>query len=117
MAIIFSTLLAMGTTYPAVLLGLPLWAVLVDLSAWRAVGELEKAGEHAVYLCSVREDWVLEVHPMRDNVVVLIHPESTDTQTNFITFKLFAGPGVLCFICKFSIVWMSQARELQAKGF
>lgn len=67
-------------TYPAVLLRLPLWCVLVDLSACCAVGELEKAGKHAVDLCGVGENWVLEVHSMRDNVVVLIHPEDTQTQ-------------------------------------
>lgn len=61
-------------TYPAVLLSLPLWRVAVDLSARRAVGKLEKAGEHAVDLCSVREDGVLKVHSMRDEIVVLIHP-------------------------------------------
>ena len=61
-------------TYPAVLLSLPLWGVGVDLSTRRAVGKLEKAGKHAVVLGSVREDRVLEVHPMRDNVVVFIHP-------------------------------------------
>lgn len=46
----------------------------MDLSTRRAVGELEKAGKHAVVLCSVGEDRVLEVHSMRDNVIVLIHP-------------------------------------------
>lgn len=60
--------------YPAVLLSLPLRGEAVDLSARRAVGKLEKAGKHAVVVCSVGEDGILEVHSMRDNVVVLIHP-------------------------------------------
>lgn len=71
-------------TYPAVLLGLPLWCVLVDLSACRAVGELEEAGKHAVDLCGVGENWVLEVHSVRDNVVVLVHPEATQTRSDRI---------------------------------
>lgn len=61
-------------TYPTVFLSLPLWAVAVDLSTSRAVGKLEKTGKHAVVVCSVREDGVLEVHSMRDDAVVFIHP-------------------------------------------
>lgn len=60
--------------HPAVFLSFPLWSVCVDLGARRAVGELKEAGEHAVVLRSVRKDWVLEVHAMRDDAVVLIHP-------------------------------------------
>ena len=60
--------------HPAVLLGLPLWGVCVDLGASRAVGELKEAGEHAVVLRSVRKDGVLKVHAMGDDAVVLIHP-------------------------------------------
>lgn len=78
-------------TYPAVLLSLPFRAVVVDLSTRCAVGKLEKAGKHAVDLCSVREDWVLEVHSMRDNIVVLIHPENssrcTQTQIECVKFE------------------------------
>lgn len=60
--------------YPAVLLRFPLGSVRVDLRAGRAVGELEEAGEHAVVFRCVREDGVLEIHSMRDDVVVFIHP-------------------------------------------
>lgn len=60
--------------YPAVLLGLPLRSVHVDLGSGGAVGELEETGEHAVVLRRVREDGVLEVHSMWNNAVVLIHP-------------------------------------------
>lgn len=60
--------------YPAVLLSLPLGGEGVDLSPRRAVGKLEEAGKHAMVVCSVGEDGVLEVHTMRDDVVVLIHP-------------------------------------------
>lgn len=62
-------------SYPAVLLSLPFWGVAVDHGSGCAVGELEEAGEHAVVLWCVWEDWVLEVNPMGDDVVVLIHPE------------------------------------------
>lgn len=61
-------------TYPAVFLSFPLWGVAVDLSTRRAVGKLEKAGKHAVVLSSVREDGILEVHSMGDDIVVFIHP-------------------------------------------
>lgn len=60
--------------YPAVLLSLPLRGVRVDLSPGCAVGELEEAGEHAVVFWGVREDGVLEVHSMWNDVVVFIHP-------------------------------------------
>lgn len=60
--------------YPAVLLCLPLRGVRVDLCPSCAVGELEEAGKHAVVFRCVREDGVLEIHSMRNNVVVFIHP-------------------------------------------
>lgn len=60
--------------YPAVLLSFPLWREAVDLSAWCAVGKLEKTSKHAVVIAGVREDGVLEVHSMWENVVVFIHP-------------------------------------------
>lgn len=60
--------------YPAVLLSLPLGGEAVDLSARRAVGKLEEAGKHAVVLCGVAEDGILEVYSMRNDIVVLIHP-------------------------------------------
>lgn len=61
-------------TYPAVLLSLPVRGEAVDLSTRRAVGKLEKACKHAVVICGVSEDGILEVHSMRDNIVILIHP-------------------------------------------
>jgi len=62
--------------HPAVLLGLPLGRVGVDLGPRRAVGELEEAGEHAVVLGRVGEDGVLEVDTVGEDAVVLIHPKA-----------------------------------------
>lgn len=39
-----------------------------------AVGELEQAGERTAVLYGVWEDGVLEVDPVGQDVVVLIHP-------------------------------------------
>lgn len=61
--------------YPAVLLGVPLWGEAGEwLVPLTAVGKLEKAGEGASILHCVREDCILEVHAMREDAVVLIHP-------------------------------------------
>lgn len=61
-------------TYPAVLLSLPLRSEAVDLGSRGAVRKLEETGKHAVVLRGIREDGVLEVHPMWHDVVILIHP-------------------------------------------
>lgn len=41
-----------------------------------AVGELEEAGESAPVLIGVREDGILEVDAMGEDVIILIHPAS-----------------------------------------
>ena len=46
----------------------------MDLRPGRAVGELEEAGEHVVALGCVREYGVLEVDPVGEDAVVLVHP-------------------------------------------
>jgi len=64
---------AQVATYPAVLLSLPLWGKAVDLSSRCAVGKLEETSKHAMVLWGVKEDGILEVHSMWDNIIVLIH--------------------------------------------
>ncbi len=62
------------TSYPAVLLGVPLGAEGVErLAPLGAVGKLEEAGERAPVFGRVGEDGVLEVDAMGEDVVVLIH--------------------------------------------
>lgn len=61
-------------SYPAVLLGVPLWGEGLEGLAVGAVGELEQAGERTAVLYGVWEDGVLEVDPVGQDVVVLIHP-------------------------------------------
>lgn len=61
--------------YPVVLLGVPLRAEGVEwLVLLGAVGELEKAGKRAPVFSGVREDGILKVDTMWQDVVVLIHP-------------------------------------------
>ena len=69
--------------YPVVLLGVPLRAEGVEgLAPLGAVGELEEAGERAPVLGRVREDGVLEVDAVGEDVVVLVHPvEETNRKT------------------------------------
>lgn len=62
-------------SYSVVLLSIPLGAIRVErLLFVAAVGELKEAGESASVVCCVREDGVLEVDPVWEEVVVLIHP-------------------------------------------
>lgn len=48
----------------------------MDLCPGCTVGELEEAGKHAVVFRCVNENGVLEIHSMRDDVIVFIHPLS-----------------------------------------
>lgn len=78
---------AVAATYPVVLLSLPLWRIAVNLSPRSAVSKLEEAGECTMVLDCVGEDGVLEVHSMRDNVVVFIHPTDINSYIHKTKFE------------------------------
>lgn len=86
-------------TDPTVLLSLPVGGVLVNMRATGAVGKLEEAGKHAVDVCSVRENGILEVHSVWNDVVVLVHPKNRsrcDRANSRIVDKVYKLPGLTC---------------------
>lgn len=103
-------------TDPTVLLGLPVGGVLVNISATSAVGKLEETGKHAVDVCSVRKNGILEVHSMWKDVVVLVHPRNRsrcDRANSSTVDKVYKLPGLTCGDKHVSVVNGSLGRKAQ----
>ena len=62
-----------ANSYPSVFLNLPVMRKLPLLPLW-TVWKLEKARKHPSVLLSVWKDGILEIDSMRQEVIVLIHP-------------------------------------------
>lgn len=96
--------------YPVVLLGVPLGAEGVEgLAPLGAVGELEEAGECAPVLGRVREDGVLEVDAVGEDVVVLVHPVE---ETNRKTVRREQGL-LACAEAEFFSIFLQVNRKVQ----
>lgn len=63
-----------ANSYPIVFLDLPVAGKSCQLLPLRTVRKLEKTGKHPSVLLSVRKDGILEIDSMRQEIIILIHP-------------------------------------------
>lgn len=105
---------ALMYTYPTVLLSLPLGGVLVNVSTSSTVRKLEEAGKHEVDVCCVRKNGILKVHPMWNDVVVLVHPKNRsrcDRANSSVASKVYKLTGLTCADKHMSIVNGSNGKK------
>lgn len=67
-----------ASSYPIVLLDLPVAGESSQLLPLGTVWKLEKAGEHPSVLLSIWKDGILEVDSMRQEVIIVIHPSGKE---------------------------------------
>lgn len=85
------------------------------MSASSTVGKLEETGKHAVDVCSVGKNGILEVHSMWNDVVVLVHPKNRsrcDRANSSVVGKRYKLTGLTCVDKHMSIVNGSNGKKL-----